>query len=117
MTKEQIIITDEKVEINGKTYLPEDSFQKSKNYQSDVRIVVLQRGWIHIGRWEDKGNGQIELHNSYNIQSWGTTKGLGELCTGPTTKTVLNKNEGIVYFREELVVFSMCVDKSKYSMI
>jgi hypothetical protein len=113
----KIQITDDKIEINGKTYVPIDSLQKSPNYNSDVRIVVLQRGWVHIGRYIEKENGDIELHNSYNIQNWGTTKGLGELCSGPTNKTILNKNEGIIYFNKGLEVFSIAVDKSKYSMI
>ena len=113
----KIQITDDKIEINGKTYVPVDNVPKSPNYDSDIRIVVLQRGWIHIGRYIRKENGQVELHNSYNIQNWGTTKGLGQLCNGPTPKTILNKNEGIIYFREELEVFSMAVDKSKFNMI
>jgi len=115
---EKISITDEKVVINGKTYIPEETSSSHKNHDSDVRIVVLQRGWIHIGRYVPvPQTKEVELHNSYNIHNWGTTKGLGELCSGPTNKTVLNKNEGIVRFLREQEVFNMSVEKSKYPMI
>jgi len=48
--KDKIEITDSKVIINGITYLPENQ-QKSPNYEGDIKIVVLQRGWVYIGRF------------------------------------------------------------------
>jgi len=55
-----------------------------------LRIVVLDRGFVVVGR--------VELHFSYLIirecqciRKWGTTKGLGQLASeGPTDNTVLD---------------------------
>ena len=49
--QDKIEITENKVVINGKTYVPENS-QKSPNYSGPIKIVVLQRGWVYIGRFE-----------------------------------------------------------------
>ena len=56
----------------------------------DVKIVILQRGWIMVGRLERNGT-DCKLHNASVIRTWGTTKGLGEIAAGgPTDKTVLD---------------------------
>ena len=64
---------------------------------SDIKIVILQRGWVMIGRFERNGN-DCKLHNASVIRSWGTTKGLGELALGKTESTKLDKCHGIVQF-------------------
>ena len=74
---DKIKITDEVVEVNGKRYVPEGS-QKSPNYTGDIKIVVLQRGWVYIGRFSRTGN-DCKLTNASCIRIWGTTKGLAEL--------------------------------------
>ncbi len=81
--------------IDGTTYVPKGS--EVKEYTGDIKIVVLQRGWVFIGRFERDGN-NCKLHNAYNIRQWGTTKGLPELVNGATSKTVLDKCEGVVEF-------------------
>ena len=86
-----------KVEINGVKYVRKDSVKEVKEFTGDIKIVVLQRGWVYIGRFERNGN-DCKLHNSYNIRTWGTTKGLPELVNGATNKTILDKCEGIVEF-------------------
>lgn len=55
-----------------------------------LRIVVGQRGWVHIGEYAEDGDTVI-LTNARCIRRWGTTKGLGEIAVnGPTPKTVLD---------------------------
>ena len=76
------------VEINGIIYVPKDSVQ-TKQFDGDIKIVVLQRGWIYVGKFERIGN-DCKLHNAYNIRSWGTTKGLSELVNGVTSSKPLN---------------------------
>ena len=59
--------------------------------KEDIRIVILQRGWVFVGNFSQKG-GNCKLENAANIRRWGTTKGLGELAiTGPLGNTVLDK--------------------------
>lgn len=61
-----------------------------KKKQDDVRIVVLQRGWVVVGRYTEDGD-SIALEGASVIRRWGTTKGLGELASGPLPSTVLDK--------------------------
>ena len=44
-------INIEEVVIDGSTYVKKDSLLKSPNYTGDIKIVILQRGWIYIGRF------------------------------------------------------------------
>ena len=103
------------VEINGTKYVKKDSIVIPKEYDGDIKIVVLQRGWIYIGRFERTGN-DCKLHNAYNIRSWGTTKGLPELVNGATKNTKLDKCEGIVEFDWLTVVHTITVNKSKWNL-
>ena len=98
--------------IDGTTYVPKGS--EVKEYDGDIKIVVLQRGWIYIGRFERIGN-DCKLHNAYNIRSWGTTKGLPELVNGATKDTKLDKCEGIVEFDWLTTVHTITVNKNAWS--
>jgi hypothetical protein len=55
---------------------------------SEKRIVVLHRGWVFVGDVEEDDDGEVVIYNAKCIRKWGTTKGLGELRSGPTSKTV-----------------------------
>ena len=114
----KISINDDKIEINGKIYVPENS-QKSPNYKGKIRIVILQRGWIYIGRYSKNPEieGESKLENAFGIQSWGTTKGLCELVNGPTNKTILNKCEGTIYFNDLTVIHTISVKEEKWPEI
>ncbi len=52
-------------------------------------IVVLDRGFVYVGDVTREGD-MLAIANAKNIRVWGTSKGLGELVKGPTTKTVLD---------------------------
>jgi hypothetical protein len=57
----------------------------------DVRIVILQRGWVAVGKYTQDGE-NCRLENASIIRRWGTTKGLGQIAAdGPTSNTVLDK--------------------------
>ena len=81
--------------------------------EGDVKIVILQRGWIMVGRFERKGS-DCKLYNASVIRSWGTTKGLGELAEGgPTSSTKLDPCHGVVEFDYLTVVATIsCKEKS-----
>lgn len=60
------------------------------NASSDIRICILQRGWVMVGRYSKNGS-EITLDGGSVIRIWGTTKGLGELAfDGPTSSTKLD---------------------------
>jgi hypothetical protein len=61
--KEQEMDADVKViTVNGVDYIPQNSVVE-KEINSDIKIVVLQRGWIVVGRFERKDT-QCKLHNA-----------------------------------------------------
>lgn len=64
-----------------------------------IKIAVLQRGWVVIGRYTEKGD-YCFLSDAYVIRKWGTSEGLGELALkGKQKETVLEKT-GIVKFHK-----------------
>jgi hypothetical protein len=100
--------------VEGKTYVPADTVQEAKG---DVKIVILQRGWVMVGRFERNGN-DCKLHNSFNVRRWGTTQGLGELASkGKLSETVLDKNYGIVEFDYLTVVAMISCEEGKWQGI
>ena|SRR3990167_3029246 len=72
-----------------------------------VRIVVLQRGWIAVGRYSQDGY-NCKLDDASIIRNWGTTKGLPQLIDGPLEgKTVLDKSSTAIRFHEMTVVLTL----------
>lgn len=100
----------ETITVNGKTYYSENQADKP----TTIKIVVLQRGWVLIGKFERDGD-QCKLHQASVIRNWGTTKGLGELAKdGPTSSTKIDKCNGLVEFESLTMVLSISVDESKW---
>ena len=65
--------------------------EEKRDLNNDIRIVILQRGWVMVGRYK-RNDQYVSLENAAVIRSWGTTKGLGELASnGPIKgKTTLD---------------------------
>lgn len=98
------------ITVNGDVYYSE----KPIYFDSPIKIVVLQRGWVLIGAFERYEN-NCKLHNASVIRVWGTTNGLGELAKdGPTSSTKLDKCYGVVEFDYLTMVLSISVDDSKW---
>lgn len=57
----------------------EETTEEVKDKQGKLKIVILQRGWIFIGKYFEEGN-NCWLEDASCIRNWGTTKGLGELA-------------------------------------
>lgn len=110
-------IDSNSVFIGGIEYIPKSKNIVSQNFTGPVKIVVLQRGWVYIGRFSKTADGVCSLHNAYNIHRWGTTEGLGELVNGVTNSTVLKKVEGVIEFDWLTVVNTITCDSSKYPLI
>ena len=51
------------------------------------KIVIVDKGFVYVGRVTEREGG-IVIHDAQNIRRWGTTKGLGELRSGPTESTI-----------------------------
>lgn len=100
--------------INGIEYVEKSKCQNVQEFTGPIKIVVLQRGWVLIGRFERNGD-QCFLHKASVIRNWGTTKGLGELAEkGPTTGTKLDKCNGVVGFEALTKILSIDVDQGKW---
>lgn len=88
----------DKITVNGVEYTREIK-------GTEIKIVVLQRGWVMVGYWHREGN-DCKLTDASVIRTWGTSKGLGEIINKPTTKTILDKC-GTVQFDYLTVVCSL----------
>lgn len=55
-----------------------------------IAIVILQRGWVMVGRLKTAGD-LVTLTSACVVRRWGTTRGLGQLAAdGPTPSTILD---------------------------
>lgn len=85
------------------------------NETPKIEIVILQRGWIVVGRFHKKDHDCIVEHG-YVIRQWGTTKGLGEIAmNGPTDKTVIDRIP-TTRFHELTIVARMICEESKWNL-
>lgn len=76
---------ENEIVINGVAYV------RRQPPSDDIRIVVLHRGHVIVGRYERSGD-DVVVRNASVIRVWGTTRGLGEIAAGgPTAKTVLDR--------------------------
>lgn len=91
---------NDSVTINGVEYVP------AVRGDEEVRIVVLQRGWVVVGYYSRDGENCVIRKGSV-IRNWGTSKGLPELVNGPTASTKLDKSAGDMEFHRltEVVTF------------
>ena len=79
----------ESLMVDDVKYIREDSVTPNKNLSKDVRIVILQRGWVAVGRFSQDGSACV-LEQASIIRKWGTEKGLGQLVSGPLANTTLD---------------------------
>ena len=86
--------------------------QCKHNTDSPVKIAILQRGWVFVGRFKKTGSDCL-LENASCIRLWGTTKGIGELVKGPTSITKLDVC-GNVRFNEMTIVALVDCEESKW---
>lgn len=76
-----------------------------------IKIAILQRGWVFVGKFSQKGS-KCTLTDAYNIRRWGTTKGLGELAeNGPTADTKIDKINDVSFHELTAVALIDCDEK------
>ncbi len=95
------------VVVDGIVYVPKTPASSS------VKIVILQRGWVMVGRWSRDGD-MCSLDDASVIRIWGTTRGLGELVTGPTSTTKLDP-AGHVEFHILTTVVVIDAEEAKWA--
>ena len=101
------------VSLNGVAYVRKDCV-KPEEVKGDIKIVILQRGWIMVGKFERVGS-DCQLHNASVIRTWGTTKGLGELANeGIRSGTKLDPCYGVVQFDYLTVVATIDCRRDKW---
>jgi hypothetical protein len=93
-------------------YIRADSLPENKNLSKDIRIVILQRGWVAVGRFSQDSS-DCELEQASIIRKWGTEKGLGQLIAGPLSNTVLDPC-GTIRFHELAIVATLDCEASKW---
>ena len=83
-----------------------------------IEIVVADQGWVFVGNISDEDpreeGGLCRMQNAHCIRVWGTSRGLGELQTGPTEKTILDPM-GTLYVKN--VLFTMDVDQDAWKNV
>jgi hypothetical protein len=84
----------------------------NKTDGNHVFIVILQRGWVVVGRLTQHGQ-RVRLSNAAVVRRWGTTKGLTELCvSGPLEHTILDPAPlGIEYHELTEIARLPCVEE------
>ena len=76
------------------------------------QIVVVDNGFVFCGEclFDDE---TLVINKVKQLRQWGTTKGLGELVNGPTSKTVIDPIPSIAVPRAR-IVFTIPVNASKW---
>jgi hypothetical protein len=79
----------------------------------DIRIVILQRGWVAVGRYSRRGD-ECRLDGASIVRVWGTTRGLPQIAAeGPTAKTVLDPSPPL-RFHALTVIATIDCDAAKW---
>jgi hypothetical protein len=87
---------------------------KRQEKKQDVRIVILQRGWVVVGDYSERGS-KVFVERAKVIRRWGTTRGLGEIAAGgPTPNTTLDP-AGHVEAHELAVVATMTCEAERWN--
>ena len=96
------------VTIDGVEYFP-------KQTGNEVRICILQRGWVMVGYYQRDGD-NCSLSKASVIRNWGTTRGLGEISMdGPKADTKLDPTNGFVEFHRLTEVATIVCSGEKWA--
>lgn len=106
------------ITVNNEKYVSENDYKsalkKGNITPSKKQIVILNRGWIVVGNYSEKGD-NCTLTDASVIRIWGTTKGLGELAeSGPLTNTKLDPCPN-VHFNKLTMVARMDVNETNWN--
>lgn len=92
----------------------DDDIQQAPVRTEELKIVVLQRGYIVVGMVSQSGTTVTVSRGSF-VRRWGTTKGLGELAnSGPLENTKLDPCHGPIEVHERDVVFRLACNRERW---
>jgi hypothetical protein len=104
------VSTPNSIKIDNVEYVRADSQPKP---DGEYKIVVLDRGFVYVGAVKMDGD-FVVIGNAKNIRVWGTTKGLGELVSGPLSGTKLDR-VGTVRAPMRALISLIDVEQGKWS--
>ena len=107
--------TVETISINGIEYVRKDSVPNHQDTVGDIKIVIADRGFVYVGHVEEQED-YVRLTYASNIRVWGTTKGIGELVSGPTSNTKLDK-VGTLRIPNRAVISIIDVEQAKWKSL
>lgn len=99
------------IKIDDVEYVRKDGVKAT---DGDIKIAVLDRGFVYVGHVKTEGDFMILTH-AKNIRLWGTSKGLGELVSGPTNSTRLD-SVGTVRVPARALISLIDVEQSKWKL-
>lgn len=96
------------INVNGVEYTP-------VNKSEDIRIVILQRGWVFVGRYSETEK-ECVLTNAKNYRYQGSKKGFGFVAKGgPSANCKLDPCEMPVRFHPLTVIATIDCDGKKWT--
>ena len=112
----------ESIKIDDVEYVRKDLVKDNASYTGDIKIVVLDRGFVYVGRVSQEVtsltpriNEWFVLHQAQNIRIWGTSQGLGQLRDGPLSGTKLD-NVGTVRIPQRAIISFIDVDQKAWKL-
>ena len=103
------------ISIDNELYVRASEVQPVE-HDGDLSIVILQRGWVMVGRLAIDGD-MCKLHNASNVRKWGTTAGLPELAErGPQENTILDEASGLIQFHIMTTIAIIACNESSWDI-
>ena len=100
----------DKINLNGVEYI-------SANKSEDIRIVILQRGWVFIGRYSQSGN-ECMLTDAKNYRYQGGKQGFGFVANnGPSSDCKLDPCELPIKFHPLTVIATLDCNGDKWTKL
>lgn len=105
----------ETITIDDVKYIRVDSVSDPKKFEGDIKIAVLDRGFVYVG-YVKVDHDFITITHAKNLRAWGTTKGLGELVTGPLSGTKLD-TVGTIKVPLRALISLIDVEQTKWKLL
>jgi hypothetical protein len=100
------------INIDGIEYIRSDVANAT---DGDIKIVIIDRGFVYVGNVVLTDN-FVVITNAKNIRVWGTTKGIGELVSGPTSSTKLD-SVGTIKAPQSVLISLIDVEQEKWKSL
>jgi len=83
---------------------------------ADMRIVIMQRGWVFVGEYKKLSDSECILTNAKNYRYQKTGKGFGYAAKhGPSKDCILDPCELPIRFHPLVVIASIDCDPSAWN--